>query len=250
MDTNLKDFIDYDLVLDKIQSTSNSIWLNKPLFDFSNCNEYHFDGSFFNGKDRVLNKYKAIPGFDKYNAMSLEQLTQIVQPTSTRTIILGTTEYLFPYVAYCLKFIAEHGMDIETGDRPALPFIFYAAPEWTMVGNINFIDCVSEYYKQKKYPITVFLPKNQTKWIDLAGQPRVTILELFRLAKNVGYTIPINIDDSNEEYHKINIVVPSGGKKRTKRTKKSKMSKKSKKSKKSKMSKSKRSNTRKHKSRK
>ena len=224
MDSNLKDFIDYDAVHDKIQSTSNNIWLNKPIFDFSECNEYEFDSSFFNGRDRVFNKYKSIPGFERYNTMSLEQLTSIVQPTSTRTIILGTTEYLFPYVAYCLKFINEHKMDIETGDRPTLPFIFYASIEWTMTGNINFIDCVSEYYKQKKYPITVFLPKDQTKWIDPKGQPRVTILELFRLVSNVRHNIPIKIDDSNEEYYKISINSPSGGKKRNKISKRYKRS--------------------------
>jgi hypothetical protein len=238
MDTNLKNFIYYDMVRDEIQSTSNSIWLNKPIFDFSECNEYEFDSSFFNDRDRVFNKYKSIPGFEKYNTMSLNQLTSIVQPISTRTIILGTTEYLLPYVAYCVKFIAEKGIDIETGDRPTLPFIFYAAEEWTMTGNINFIDCISNYYKQKKYPITVFLPKDRTKWVDPKGQPRITILELFRLVSNIRDNIPIKIDDSNDEYYKISIITLSGGKKRNKRSKRYKRSN------------SKKNKSRKHKSRK
>jgi hypothetical protein len=223
MDTNLKKFIYYDMVHDKIQSTSNSIWINKSIFDFSECNEYEFDSSFFNGRDRVFNKYESIKGFETYNTMSLDQLTSIVQPTSTRTIILGTTEYLLPYVVYCVKFITKHGIDIETGDRPTLPFIFYAPNEWTMKGNINFIDCISNYYKQKKYPITVFLPKDRTKWVA-NDQPRVTILELFRLVSNVRDNIPIKIDDSNSEYYKISISSLSGGKKRNKISKRYKRS--------------------------
>ena len=218
MDTNLKDFINYQEFHSKIQqSTSNSIWLNKSTVDFLKCTEYEFDSSFFNGINRVFNKYNSIPGFEIYNKMSLKQLTPIVKPTSTRTIILGTTEYLLPYVAYCVKFIAERGIDREMVDRH-LPFIFYAPNEWTMMGNINFIDCISNYYKQKKYPITVVLPKDKTKWVGPEGQPRVAILELFRFVSNVGDNITINIDNSNsnDEYYKISINSLSGGKKRNK----------------------------------
>jgi hypothetical protein len=216
MNTNLKNFINYDMVRDKIKNTKNNIWLNKSIINFSECNEYDFDSSFFNDKNRVFNKYKSIPGFERYNTMSLNELTSIVQPTSTRTIILGTTEYLLPYVAYCVKFITEKGIDIETGEKSTLPFLFYAPDEWTMKGNINFIDCISNYYKQQKYPITVFLPKDQTKWVDPQGQPRVTILELYRLVSNIIDNIQIKIDDSNAEYYKISIISQSGGKKRNK----------------------------------
>jgi len=92
-------------------------------------------------------------GFNEFFEMSLDDLSRIVKPPSNgkRTVILETTEYLFPYVAYCLKFIKEHMLDIETGNRNSLPFIFFAPAIWSENENINFIDCISYYYKQKKY---------------------------------------------------------------------------------------------------
>lgn len=127
----------------------------------------------------------------------IQDLSKIVNPpTESRTVILGSTEYLSPYVAYCLKFISENRLDIESGNRDVLPFIFFAPIQWSENENINFIDCLSYYYKNtdKLSTIHILISKNKTSWLTPGRQPRITILELMRLYNNLG-NIEIRIED-------------------------------------------------------
>jgi hypothetical protein len=192
---NIPDFIGEDIM--KLVALDNN-WLTKPLLDNKKCNEYEFDASFFDDRDRVKNKYmKEVAGFMDFYSMSLQDLAKIVNPPiGSRTVILGSTEYLSPYVAYCLKFISENQLDIETGNRNILPFIFFAPIQWSENENINFIDCLSYYYSRpdKLFSINIFISKNKTSWLTPWGQPRITILEMMRLYNSLG-NVDIIIED-------------------------------------------------------
>lgn len=193
---NIGDFIGRD----SIHSVPpDNIWLTHPILDPSICKEYDFDASFFDNKQRVENKYKSIPEFDQFYRMSLEELSAILDPPTNgvRRVILGTTEHLFPYVAYCLHFINKHRVGIESG-QIALPFIFFAPAEWSLTANIDFIDCLSHYYASNKYTINVFLSKDKTSWLTPEGQPRIAIYELIRLYTNLG---DIRVIVENDTYH-------------------------------------------------
>jgi hypothetical protein len=213
--TRLSEFIGDDLVKNIEQE---SIWLTQLRLDQNLCNVYDFDASFFDGENRVEKKYKTIAGFDAFDKMSLEELDNIVNPPidGSRTIILGTTEYLLPYVAYCLKFIDHNKIDAESGNRATLPFIFFSLPVYTEVDNIKFIDCVSHYYETKKYIIRLVISKDKKNWLTLAGKPRVTIYEMMRLLKNLG-DIEVTIDDSDTNVYKVTFENKSSGGRKNKR---------------------------------
>jgi hypothetical protein len=195
-----------DEIIKLIKPENN--WITRPILDAKLCNEYEFDSSFFDYKKRVETKYKEIDGFNIFYNMSLLELDAIVNPpiSGSRRVILGTTEYLLPYVAYCLKFIIENDVDVESGNRINLPFIFFAPSEWKEDENINFIDCLSYYYKKKKYAIHLLISKNKKTWLTRDGSPRVTICELMRLRKNLG-NISIKIIDYNYDNAAYNVII-------------------------------------------
>ena len=216
--TRLREFIGDDLIQKIENIEQESIWLTQPRLDQNLCNVYDFDASFFDGENRVEKKYKTIDGFDAFDKMSLEELDNIVKPPTdgSRTIILGTTEYLLPYVAYCLKFINRNKIHTASGNRDALPFIFFSLPVYTEVDNIKFIDCVSHYYETKKYIINLVISKDKKNWLTPAGKPRVTIYEMMRLLKNLG-DIEVTIDDSDTNVYKVTFENKStGGRKKRK----------------------------------
>lgn len=222
--TRLSEFIGDDLLKNIEQE---SIWLTQPRLDQNLCNVYDFDASFFDGENRVEKKYKTdIAGFDAFNKMELEELDNIVKPPTdgSRTIILGTTEYLSPYVAYCLKFIKNNDIKTASGNRDTLPFIFFSLPVYTEVDNIKFIDCVSHYYETKKYIIHLVIPKDKKNWLTPAGKPRVTIYEMMRLLKNLG-DIEVTIDDSDTNVYKVTFENKSTGGRKNKRKTNCKQSK-------------------------
>ena len=235
---NIPDFIGED-IMQLVASDNN--WVTRPLLDKKKCNEYEFDASFFDDRDRVKNKYmKEVAGFMDFYSMSLQDLSKIVNPpTESRTVILGSTEYLSPYVAYCLKFISENRLDIESGNRGVLPFIFFAPIQWSENENINFIDCLSYYYKNtdKLSTIHILISKNKTSWLTPGRQPRITILELMRLYNNLG-NIEIRIEDDtfNPNTYKVvitNNILGNGQKMKKNRNMRIKIYKKSRKSRKS-----------------
>lgn len=226
--TNIREFIGEDIIS---LIEPDSIWLTTPKPDFSECTEYVFDGSLFDYTERAPNKYKKeVAGFDEFSKMTLEQLSEIVKPPSDgkRTIILGTTEYLSPYIAYCMKFIEKHEIDIESGKRPLLPFIFIALDYWNEERNINVIDCISYYYRHNKYRINILISKDRTKWLTKDGKPRITILEMLRLNNNIIGEVPIEItdDDYFPNTYKIIIENKVGGKRMKRRSIGTKSSKK------------------------
>jgi hypothetical protein len=189
-----------------------------PLAKLDERSEFYFDSSFFDHKDRVKNKYLDIPGFREYYKMSLNELEELTLPSAnSRTIILGTTEYLLPYVAYCLKFIEDNKINIETGARTMLPFIIYAPIKWSMEDNLHTIDLMAYLYKHKYMNIRIIVPEDRTKLFLPNGNPRVTFLELFRLYKNLG-NLDISIRKNGSQIigtikHKID-----GGKRKKRRT--------------------------------
>jgi len=216
--TRLREFIGDDLIQKIENIEQESIWLTQPRLDQNLCNVYDFDASFFDGENRVEKKYNTIDGFDAFDKMSLEELDNIVKPPTdgSRTIILGTTEYLLPYVAYCLKFINRNKIHTASGNRDALPFIFFSLPVYTEVDNIKFIDCVSHYYETKKYIINLVISKDKKNWLTPAGKPRVTIYEMMRLLKNLG-DIEVTIDDSDTNVYKVTFENKSTGGRKNKR---------------------------------
>jgi hypothetical protein len=152
--------------------------------------------------------------------MSLEELSAILNPPTggIRRVILGTTEYLLPYVAYCLHFINKHKLDIESG-QISLPFIFFAPAEWSLTANINFIDCLCHYYASNKYTINVFLSKDKEYWFTPEGQPRITIYELIRLYTNLG-DIRVIVEDDTYHPNVYKVIINNtlaGGRKKSKR---------------------------------
>jgi len=183
---------------------SNSIWLSHPSLEEDKCNIDDFDASFFDAQNRVEKKYNAIPEYEKYDKMSLIELTKLLNPPRKgRIIILGTTEYLFPYVAYCIKFIKENNLSIENGNRSKLPFIFFALLEWTEEKNIDYIDCLSHYYKHKDITIHVFISKDKNKWVNQTTNiPRITIYELIRFYNKTG-NIDISVYSKEPDMYKL-----------------------------------------------
>jgi hypothetical protein len=158
-------------------------WLGNAEPD---CMFSEFDMSFFNGKHRVLNKYKEIPNFSKYESMMPNDLARITQaPATGRDVILGTTEFLLPFVAYISKRIGA-------GDK--VPFLFFAPKEWSEKENIHFIDCVAAEFLAPSgnfNRLVIFLPADKSKWLTPTRLPRVTIKELWRLEKQIGKPLEI-----------------------------------------------------------
>jgi hypothetical protein len=148
---------------------------------------------------------KTVVGFNDWYRKSLQELEDIVEPpvvnkrVNNRTIILGTTEYLSPYLAYCVKYIKENTNKI-------LPFIFFSLTEWTEEKNVQYIDCIS--YRKKGKIITI-LPQNREEWHPIIyrdGNPtterdttkyRITILELVRIYQNWGLDFPITKEEDD-----------------------------------------------------
>jgi len=180
--------------------TNNNKWITTELNDFS-ITWVDLDGSFYDGRFRVKNKYLQIKEFLPFYNMTLEELHKITSPPEkTRCVILGTTEFLFPYVAYCLKFVEKNQYIMED-----TPFIIYAPCEWNLIDNISMIDYISNFYKSKTYKIIIFLPKDNNKWFTADNlEPRITIMEMYRLFLNLG-DININVEEDADKY-KITIV--------------------------------------------
>jgi len=85
------------------------------------------------------------------------------------------------------------------------PFIIYAPCEWNLIDNISMIDYISNFYKSKTYKIIIFLPKDNNKWFTADNlEPRITIMEMYRLFLNLG-DININVEEDADKY-KITIV--------------------------------------------
>ena len=238
---NIKQFlidtyqIDLDTIIDK-----DDLWVNKNnTYTSDNCIVNELDASFYDSAQRVKKKYLDISEFIEYYNKTLEELNIITNPPpKSRDILLGTTEYLFPYVAYCVKYIENNcNTNCTDKDKENLPFIFYAPLLWSDDDNIKLIDCISAFYKAGKYnKIIIFLPKNKKTLYNQQGQPRITVKEICRLYKNIG-NVDINVE-TDAEKHKIIINIPepisSGGKaKKNKKTNKQK-NKKTKKNKKAK----------------
>lgn len=58
---NIPDFIGEDII--QLVASDNN-WVTRPLLHKKKCNEYEFDASFFDDRDRVKNKYmKEVAGF-------------------------------------------------------------------------------------------------------------------------------------------------------------------------------------------
>ena len=150
-------------------------------------------GSLYDGNFRVKKKYLQIKEFIPFYNMSLEELHEITAPPEkSRCVILGTTEFLFPYIAYCLKFIEKHDRSVD------IPFIIYAPCEWNLIDNISMIDYISNFYKSKMYQIIIILPKDNNKWFT-ASEPRITIMEMYRLFLNLG-DIDIDVEEIENKY--------------------------------------------------
>ena len=140
-----------------------------------NCIEKEYDASLYDENQRVFKKYmETVVGFNDWYDRSLQELEDIVKPPlvnkngNNRTIILGTTEYLSPYLAYCLNYIKENK---NKNKNKILPFIFFSLTEWTEEKNVQYIDCIS--YRKKGKIITI-LPKNREEWhpfIYIYGNP-------------------------------------------------------------------------------
>ena len=187
----LSNFIGKTLI-NTIVSNKNK-WTTTAINDFS-IKWVDLDGSFYDGHFRVKNKYLQIKEFVPFYNMSLEELHQITSPPEkSRCVILGTTEFLFPYVAYCLKFIEKND-----SKSMVIPFIIYAPCEWNLTDNISMIDYISNFYKSKMYQIIIFLPKDNNKWFT-ASEPRITIMEMYRLLLNIG-DIEIHVEEIEEKY--------------------------------------------------
>jgi hypothetical protein len=218
----LADFIGDDIIN---SIDENNIWL-KHANKVSECYETKFDASFYDDEKRVEKKYKNIDGFNSYYEMSLDQLDKMLDPPNdgSRIFILGTTEYLLPYAAYCLKFIDKYK---EEQEKKPVPFIFFALLEWTEIENIEYMDCVSNYFKNKNYEIRIVIPQDRTKWRTLNRDIRITIYELIRLNKNLG-NIPIEIYIDDSEVYKIVIKPKRDGGKLSKSRKRKNKNKKSK----------------------
>ncbi len=169
--------------------SNNNKWTTTAI-DVKSVDLY---GSLYDGNFRVKNKYLQIQEFVPYYKMSLEELHEITTPPEkSRCMILGTTEFLFPYIAYCLKFIEKND------DSAVLPFIIYAPSEWNLIDNISMIDYISNFYKSKMHQIIIFLPKDNNKWFT-ASEPRITIMEMYRLFMNLG-DIDIEVEEIEDKY--------------------------------------------------
>lgn len=179
-------------IFDMIISNNNK-WVTTAINDYS-IRWVDLDGSFYDGRFRVKNKYLQIKEFVPFYNMTLEELHKITHPPEkSRCVILGTTEFLFPYVAYCLKYI-------EQNENTPSPFIIYAPCEWNLMDNISMIDYISHFYKSKTYKIIIFLPKDNNKWFTSDNlEPRITIMEMYRLFLNLG-DIEINVEELDEKY--------------------------------------------------
>lgn len=180
--TTIRKFIGKNL-LRKIEKDEN-LWFARPITIYHECNESTFDKSFYDGDDRVQKKYMSIPEFNECNSRTLDELRIMTEPPSSdsnRQVILGTTEFLCCYVAYCVKYIQEN-------EGSKLPFVFFAPSIWTIEANIEFIDCSVHFAKQNTFnnEIIMLLPRDKKKWITPTGEPRVTIMELFRIFKILG----------------------------------------------------------------
>jgi len=202
------------------------------------CNFTEFDSSFFDLLYRVFYKYIIIPQYAKYEAMDLEELTALINPpASGRNVILGMTEFLFPYIAYILRRVKR---PTNTANRKNavidpnnLPFLFYAPSAWSDRGNCHFIDCLAkEFHSGKFNKFIILMPADPSKWVTPSGAPRVTLKELWRLQQQVGDPIPIDIkqmeqDEQQMLYITVNLPRKHGGRRssskkhrhrRTKRT--------------------------------
>jgi hypothetical protein len=225
---NIKDFLSntYDINLDNIID-NNDLWNTKEIYNSDNCIVNEIDASFYDTEQRVKKKYLNIPEFMEYYNKTMEELSQITNPPlKSRDILLGTTEYLFPYVAYCIKYIENNcNISCTDEDKEKLPFIFYAAKNWSEENNINTLDCISAFYTAGKYnKIIIFLPIDKSALYNPQGQPRITVKEIYRIYKNIG-NVNITVE-TDVQKHKLIINIPPltlGGKNRKqKKTKKNK----------------------------
>jgi hypothetical protein len=172
--------------------SNNNKWITTAI-DIKCVDLY---GSLYDGNFRVKKKYLQIKEFIPFYEMTLEELHMITSPPeNSRCMILGTTEFLFPYIAYCLKFIEKHDRSLD------IPFIIYAPSEWNLIDNISMIDYISNFYKSKMHEIIIILPKDNNKWVtaDNYLEPRITIMEMYRLFLNLG-DIEIHVEEIEDKY--------------------------------------------------
>jgi hypothetical protein len=171
--------------------SSNNKWVTTAI-DIKWVDLY---GSLYDGNFRVKKKYLQIKEFIPFYNMSLEELHEITAPLEkSRCVILGTTEFLFPYIAYCLKFIEKYDQSLD------IPFIIYAPCEWNLIDNITMIDYISNFYKSKMYQIIIILPKDNNKWFTADNlEPRITIMEMYRLFLNLG-DIEVHVEEIEDKY--------------------------------------------------
>ena len=191
----------YDINLNDIeQAHSNNEWVNKEVkHGDETCIEDNYDKSFRDDAKRVENKYKGmqIPySFTNYfNSLTLDKSnselsSKYIEDPSKRVPILGTTEFLFPFVANCI---------LNANDSKPLPFIVYAPLEWSDSDNINTVDCFGKGIKSGLYhKIIILLPLDKSTIFN-GTKPRITLFEIYRLYK-VLRDFEVIVEQDTEKY--------------------------------------------------
>jgi hypothetical protein len=201
-------YLKVDLMTDL--GTMDNVWITTKIGAFDSCIETDYDASFYDIAKRVENKYNSMPDYKAYveteNKENLDAYKDLA--SNKRVPVLGTTEYLFPFVHYSLKSAND------STQNEILPFIIYAPLEWSHEDNIKTVDCFGNGFKNGTYnKLVIFLPKDTNKWIDSAENWRVTIFEMYRLHKILGNET-MHVDDTDKDKFILRFSRSVGGGKR------------------------------------
>jgi hypothetical protein len=202
---SISDFIysAYDIKLDKIeQEYASNEWVTTKLKDDNEtCIEDKYDKSFRDSAKRVEKKYKEMKTpysfIDYFESLTLEKsnndLKKYIEDPNRRVPILGTTEFLFPFVANCI-------LNANDPNKKSLPFIVYAPLEWSNDDNINTVDCFGKGIKCGLYhKIIILLPLDQSTIVTKDNIPRITIFEIYRLYLVLG-DFDVKVEKDKEKY--------------------------------------------------
>ena len=164
--------------INDITKTSSKCW-NKPKINEEQCKTLSPD--FTNDLDASINYCG-----DKCTKDLRHTNIPEMPDAGCKQVVLGVFEDLAPYLMYNRKYP-------ETS-----PFILLSSNKWTEELNKQFVACAVQKYLNNKctYPIRILLPKDNSRLKKADNDPRITLLELCIIAKELqNYTMDVRVMD-------------------------------------------------------